>query len=275
MRAWHEANSGQWVETIPPDGGGWAIGWYHRQTELVRRYRPDYVYLDGYSLPFGGIGEAAAAQFYDETVRRTGEFSGVMTAGFTEGQGTVLNLERRVADAIRPEPWQTATCIGDWHYNRARFLEKSYVPAVDVIRQLADVISKNGTMLLSIPLRGDGTLDSEELAILDTLGRWMAQEGEAAIYGSRPWRRFGEDAGGGVRFTTKGGRLFALLLDPRPGEIALESLGRGAGTVARVERVGAGPLEFTQIDAALRVTLSAEDLAGPVPVLAIAGDGLT
>jgi alpha-L-fucosidase len=208
-------------------------------------------------------------------MRRSGEFSGVLTAGFTEGQGTVLNLERRVADAIRPEPWQTATCIGDWHYNRARFLEKTYVPAVDVIRQLADVVSKNGTMLLSIPLRGDGTLDSEELEILDTLGRWTAREGEAAIYGSRPWRRFGEETGGGVRFTTRDGRLFALLLDPAPGEIALESLGRSAGTVARVERVGGGSLAFTQTDATLKVTVRAEDLVGPVPVLAIAGDGLT
>ncbi len=272
MRAWHDAHSGQWVETIPPEGGAWAIGWYHRQTELVWRYQPDYVYLDGYSLPFGGIGQAAARQFYDEAVRRTGEFSGVMTAGFTEGQGTVLNLERRVADAIRPEPWQTATCIGDWHYNRGRFEDKSYVPAVEVIRQLADVVSKNGTLLLSIPVRGDGTLDLEETAILDTLGRWMAREGEAAIYGSRPWRRFGEE---GVRFTTKGGRLFALLLDPKPGALILPSLGRAsAGGIERVVLVGGGPLEFVQTDAALQVILTEDHPRGPVPVLAIAGEGL-
>ena len=248
------------------------MGWYHRQTELVRRYQPDYVYLDGYSLPFGGIGQAAARQFYDEAVRRTGEFSGVMTAGFTEGQGTVLNLERRVADAIRPEPWQTATCIGDWHYNRGRFEDKSYVPAVEVIRQLADVVSKNGTLLLSIPVRGDGTLDSEETAILQMLGRWTAREGEAAIYGSRPWRRFGEE---GVRFTTKGGRLFALLLDPKPGALLLSSLGRAsAGGIERVELVGGGPLEFVQSDAALQVILNEDHSRGLVPVLAMVGEGL-
>jgi alpha-L-fucosidase len=245
--------------------------------ELVELYQPDFLYHDGYSLPFGAIGVAAAAHFYNQAVLRTGEFSGVMTAGFTEGQGTLLNLERRVADAIRLEPWQTATCIGDWHYNRARFTERSYVPALDVIRQLADVVSKNGTLLLSIPVRGQGTLDEEELKILGDLGRWMAREGEAAIYGSRPWRRFGEDAGGGVRFTTKGGRLFALLLDPRPGELAMPLLGRaanGGARAARVELVGGGPLPFAQTDEALRVSLRAEDLGGPVPVLAIAGEGL-
>ncbi len=271
MRAWHDAHSGQWTEAIPPDGGAWAMAWLKRQTELVDRYQPDFLYQDGYSLPFGAIGEAARDHFYRQAIARTGAFSGVMTAGFAEGQGTVLNLERRVADAIRSEPWQTATCIGDWHYNRARFLEKSYVPAVDVIRQLADVVAKNGTLLLSIPVRGDGTLDSEELAILDTLGRWMAREGEAAIYGSRPWRHFGGDADGGVRFTTKGGRLLALLLDPRPGELSLPLHG---GRAERVERIGGGPLAFSHEGGALRVNLGPEDAAGPVPVLAISGPGL-
>ena len=198
-----------------------------------------------------------------------------MSAGFEVGQGTILNQERKVVDGIREEPWQSATCIGDWHYNRGRFEDKSYVPAVEVIRILADVVSKNGTLLLSIPVRGDGTLDAEEMAILEVLGRWMAREGEAAIYGSRPWRRFGEDGGGGVRFTTKGGRLFALLLDPKPGPLTLPALGLSAAEgarVARVELVGGGPLEFVQTDAALKITLS--DLGSPVPVLAIGGDGL-
>ena len=274
MREWHDAHSGQWVEDVPPGGEAWARRWLARQIELVERYRPDFLYQDGYSLPFGELGVAAAAHFYNQAIARTGEFSGVMTAGFTEGQGTLLNLERKVADAIRSAPWQTATCIGDWHYNRGRFEEKSYVPAVEVIRQLADVVSKNGTLLLSIPVRGEGTLDAEEIAILDALGRWMTREGEAAIYGSRPWRRFGED---GVRYTVSRGRLHALLLDPVPRPLELIALGleqAGGARVERVELIGGRPLEFQQVHRALQVTLTPEDLGGPVPVLAIMGEGL-
>ena len=272
MRHWHDENSFTWLETIPPGDHAYAARWLARHQALVGRYKPDFLYQDSHRLPFGQYGLMAAADFYNQAIARTGEFSGVMSAGFEAGQGTILNQERKVVDGIREEPWQSATCIGDWHYNRGRFTDRSYVPAVEVVRILADVVSKNGTLLLSIPVRGEGTLDAEELAILDVLGRWMSREGEAAIYGSRPWRRFGEE---GVRFTTKGGRLFALLLDPKPGALILPSLGRAsAGGVERVELVGGGPLAFVQTGAELQVELNEDHSRGPVPVLAIAGEGL-
>src|SRR3546814_7316677 len=101
-------------------------------------------------------------------------------------------VERGFSDRLRAEPWQTCTCIGDWHYNRARFEQKSYVPAEQVIQRLCDVVSKNGNLLLSIPVRGDGTIDSEEEKIVGGITRWMERNGDAALYGSRPWRIFGE-----------------------------------------------------------------------------------
>lgn len=277
MRAWHDANSGQWVETIPPQGIAFASNWLARQMALVERYEPDFLYQDGYSLPFGDIGVMAAAHFYNRAIARTGSFSGVMSAGFTRDQGTIPNLERKVAEQIEPEPWQAATCIGDWHYNRARFLEKSYVPARDVIWQLADVVSKNGTLLLSIPVRGEGTLDSEERAILGALGTWMAREGEAAIRGSRPWRSFGGEAGGGVRYTRKGATVFALLRAPESGPLVLPELGTGplgGARVESVERIGGGPVPFMQGTDSLRLDPTGFDADSMVPVLRIEGRGL-
>lgn len=275
MIRFHDALSGPWPETMPPQGPAFAMNWLARQIELVERYAPDFVYQDGHTLPFGNIGVTAAAHFYNHVLQRTGKFDGVMTAGPPTGQGTLPTLERKIADGIRAEPWQTATCIGDWHYNRARFLEKSYLPVREVIRQLADVVAKNGTLLLSIPVRGDGTLDSEEQAILATLGRWMALEGEAAIYSSRPWRVHGEDD---VRYTVKQGRLNALLLDPKAGQLALAALGKRlaqGGTVERVRLIGGGPVNFRQSDDALVVEVGADIARRDIPVLAIEGAGLT
>jgi alpha-L-fucosidase len=48
------------------------------------------------------------------------------------------------------------------------------------------VVSKNGNLLLNIPLRHDGTIDAEEERLLAGLAAWIAVNGEA-IYGTRPW----------------------------------------------------------------------------------------
>ena len=52
-------------------------------------------------------------------------------------------------------------------------------------------VSKNGNLMLSVPLRPEGTLDDECRKILEEIGEWMEINGEA-IYNTRPWKRFGE-----------------------------------------------------------------------------------
>ena len=59
------------------------------------------------------------------------------------------------------------------------------------MKQLVDIVSKNGNLLLSIPLRADGTYDDKEARILDDLEAWMTVNGES-IFGTRPWVKFGE-----------------------------------------------------------------------------------
>ena len=124
-------------------------------------------------------------------------------------------------------------------------------------------------LLLSIPVRGDGTLDELESPILDRLGTWMAREGEAAIYGSRPWHVFGEEAGGGVRYTVKGGALHALLLKPQAGSLKLAALGGSA--VERVTVVGGDALAFAIGQEGLEATLPGGIEMRTVPVLRIDG----
>jgi len=54
-----------------------------------------------------------------------------------------------------------------------------------------DIVSKNGNLLLNIPLRPDGTFDEESTHRMQGIGRWMAING-MTIYGTRPWKVFGE-----------------------------------------------------------------------------------
>ena len=91
---------------------------------------------------------------------------------------SVADIERGVIDGILPRPWQSETCIGDWHYDSKLFQNHTYMKPGEVIHWLIDVVSKNGTFVLNIPGLPDGTIDADEVAILDALTGWMKLNGE-------------------------------------------------------------------------------------------------
>jgi len=295
MNAWHDAHDGQWLETVPPGNAAFAERWLARCNELTDRYDPDLLYFDDTGLPLAGYGLRATAHFYNSNRRRRGRLEAVVTGKQLTGpqRAAILeDVERGYSDRLRPEPWQTDTCIGDWHYNRARFEQRNYVPAKAVIQRLCDTVAKNGNLLLSVPVRGDGSIDAEERRIVAAIGAWLRRNGEA-IYATRPWRRYGEGptqpAAGmlneaaakpftprDVRFTTGAGNLYAILLETRrEGQVRIESLGGPrAGGIERVELIGGGPLAFRQDGGALLVDGVGSD-AGDVPVLRVRGRGLT
>ncbi|MAX00054.1 MAG: alpha-L-fucosidase [Sphingomonas sp.] len=297
MNAWHEKHDGQWVEHGPPNDPAYVSKWLMRQIDLVEKYRPDLVYFDDYRLPFGSVGLEAAADYYNRSIDWHGKIDVALTAKKLkpwERFGVVEDVERGFADRIWDEPWQTDTCIGDWFYNIARLNDRSYKSAEQVMQRLADVVSKNGNLLLSIPQPGDGSIDSEEEKILDRMTDWMAINGEA-IFASRPWHRFGEGpttlktgmqneaeqkpfTAEDIRFTTKGETLYAILLGWPRGETIIKSLGARALAGRRVERVtllGGGTISHRQDGDALRFRLPSDAGERFVPVLRIDGKGLT
>jgi alpha-L-fucosidase len=80
------------------------------------------------------------------------------------------------------------------------------MPPREIIHWLVDTVSKNGTFLLNIPGRPDGTIDGKERLILERIGEWFKINGEA-IYSTRPWSVFGE--GPHLTAVTVGGKLTA------------------------------------------------------------------
>ncbi len=181
-------------------------------------------------------------------------------------RGIVEDVERGFSDRLRPEPWQTDTCIGSWHYDRPLYERDGYKSSRDVIQRLIDVVSKNGCLLVSIPQRGDGSIDDKEEKVLEGMAGWIAVNGEAiyALAAVAGVRRRADQAGRGhaqnegdakpfeaadIRFTTKGGELFALPMAWPAGELVIESLATSgptsAGEVRRVELLGSSePLAF-------------------------------
>ena len=297
MIAWHSSRDDQWLEGVPSGNLAFVEQWLARQKQLVEDYRPDIVYLDHSRVPFDQYGLEAIAHYYNQALSWHGTPDAVITAGEAgpfERRALVSNIERGTLDDIQKNPWQTATCIGDWHYSRRIYEDGSYKSGRTVVQMLADVVSKNGNLLLNIPVRGDGTIDDKEEKILDAIARWTSRNGEA-IFGSRPWRSFGEGptrpppAGAfgeakatpltsrDVRFTTKAGSLYAIFMEWPEGESAISSLGAralGGAAIEKVELLGGPPLEFRHDPEALRLTLPrASDEF--IPAIRIIGRGLT
>jgi alpha-L-fucosidase len=283
---WHNKHDGRWTEAPPPDNQAFVDRWFLRCQDLMDKYHPDVVYFDDTELPLGQAGLDAVAHYYNSSMARTGGVLDVVATGkkmtAAHRAAVVEDIERGIATEIRPDPWQTDTCIGDWHYSRAIAEQNRYKTVPQVVDMLLDIVSKNGNLMLSIPVRGNGTIDEREIAFLDGLTAWMRINGEG-IFGSRPWRVYGEgpstegtpEAGrfGGardvrayttkdVRFTTRGDTLYAYLLakpsDPR---VTIASLGSasphvGGRKVQDVSLLGAGgKLPWTQDASGLSVQL--------------------
>jgi alpha-L-fucosidase len=298
VRKWHNEHDHLWDENLPPNNPLFAQTWFLRCQDLLEKYRPDLLYFDNTGLPLGQVGLDITAWYYNANREwHRGRLEAVVNAkDLAEQHRTALveDIERGVSDAIRPQPWQTDTCIGEWHYRRSLFEEHRYKSARTIITRFCDIVSKNGNLLLSIPLRADGTIDEDERAFLQQLAAWMTLN-EEAIYATRPWRVFGEgptrvkagrfrESGASdftaedIRFTQKADCLFAIVLDhPRSDSITIKSLAAATpGEIARVELLATGTrLPFRRNASGLTVKIPATLPGQYAFAFKILGRGLT
>ena len=274
---------------------------YHRTIDLLDKYQPDLLYFDDTILPLyqvdPSIGLRIAAHHYNARLKQhEGQTEAVLTGkGLNTQQQLCLvrDIERGRTDTIEPQPWQTDTCIGQWHYSRSVYENHQYKTPDQVAKMLVDIVSKNGNLLLNIPVRGDGTIDSDETAFLQGMAAWMSVNSEA-IYGTRPWTISGEgpvktkagsfNEGGDdrltatdFRFTTKGNTLYAAAMGwPDSRTLTVKTLAANApglvGTVKTVSLLGSSaPLPWTQTADGLVVTLPEQKPCDHAYVLKIGG----
>ena len=234
----------------------------NRTFDLIDKYHPDLLYFDDRVMPLynvdHSVGLRIAAHHYNTSAKRHGGQQQVVLnckeLSDEQRQCLTEDYERGQSDVIRPQPWQTDTCIGNWHYQRSIYENHAYKTPDQVVKVLIDIVSKNGNLMLNIPVRGDGTIDPDEVAFLQGMAAWMAVNGEA-IYATRPWKLYGEGpvkiVGGAYseqarpytakdfRFTTKGNTLYATALGwPDDGKLTVRVLADAApGLVGKIKTV--------------------------------------
>jgi alpha-L-fucosidase len=266
--------------------------WFDRIKDMIDRYHPDLLYSDS-PLPYPDeFGRKLLAHYYNDSARQhNGQVQAIYNCKQDSQGRWVQDLERGVMDKICPQPWQTDTCVGGWYYDVNLAKAHGYKSTATVIQMLCDIVSKNGNLLLNFPPRPDGTLDDDELKILDGMAAWTAINGEA-IYGTRPWKIFGESSrklqGGmfnegalrytakDIRFTTKGNVLYAIALGwPEDRRLAIRSLAAAAGRVSGVTLLGhAGDLPWSQTADGLIITLPEKKPCEHAYALKVLGDDL-
>jgi alpha-L-fucosidase len=255
--------------------------WLARSAELVDRYQPQLVWFDWWIAqpPVHASLKAFAAFYYNRgkqwgkgvaiNYKKHGGESFPDTAG-------VLDIERGQLATIRPLFWQTDTAVSktSWGYVR----NHEYKTVDSIVDDLVDIVSKNGSLLLNIGPRPDGTIPEAEETMLREIGGWLSVNGEA-IYGARTFGVFGEGptavvegpfaddkrqpfTSEDVRFTARDGRVYAIVLAwPANGRLSIRSLARGSAHLAQpirtVELLGSALTpKWTQDASGLQVELA-------------------
>jgi alpha-L-fucosidase len=241
--------------------------WALRIMDVINKYDPDFIYTDGDSTqPFSGdktgtgykcdAMQRVIADYYNRTLANRGKVDTFSIVKFHAGTNGVVNtVESRIPKPIMTNgPWIGENALGDWFYRP----DIVYSPRALVLYML-EIVSRDGSYAVNIPLKPDGSLDPECIQTLRQVGAWMKINGQG-IYGSKAWVKLGEGVteadgtlrtlpGGALgqkqasfhfgpadfRFTVgKDGAVYAFALEPpQPGQhLTIVSLGTSAGLLS-------------------------------------------
>ena len=232
-------------EPVPMPDEDFNKRWHSRVIEVIDKYQPDLIYFDNkldlidstYRLDF-------LSYYYNQA--HNWDRDVLVTYKFTDLKpwAGVLDVERARMSDLKDFPWLTDDSVdwGSW----CNVSDPDYKSTDRLIDFLVDVVSKNGCVLLNVTPTAEGEIPEPVKERLLEMGQWLELNGEA-IYGTRPWKVFGEgpaevveghlserqnpdNTAEDIRFTQKDKHLYAILLGiPNDLNVTIQSLNQDNG----------------------------------------------
>ncbi|WP_372755645.1 alpha-L-fucosidase [Mariniflexile sp.] len=176
----------------------------------------------------------------------------IINSRIKHGFGDYKVTEQEIVKGLEVEPWEACITMGkNWGYIEYDTIYKS---SELMTRQLLEIVSKGGNLLLNNGPTGKGEITNLAQERLAEMGVWMKQNSEG-IYGAKPWNVQSErltevsknteilnaskeentmkdnlhdgtskEIFPEVRFTTKDGFIYAYVCSPTEKEVLIKSL---------------------------------------------------
>ncbi len=163
--------------------------WYDIVDEVATKYSPDMIWFDSWlNMIPEELRQEMVANYYNKA-RAKGQD---VTIGYKQEDLPldvgILDIEQGGKTDISERVWMTDITISNssWSYVEGQ----TYKAPELVLRNMIDVWSKNGIVLLNISPTSHGVIPEAQREVLRPIGEWLAKYGEA-VYETRPFSKYG------------------------------------------------------------------------------------
>ncbi len=164
--------------------------WLEQCREVIEDYNPDLLWFDSDldQMPVK-TRQKMTAMMFNNGVKNGRDVAVITKQKDLPENIRILDIEQGGKEGMSEDYWLTDITVSlssGWCYVN----DQTYKPVEMLVRNMIDVWSKRGVVLLNISPRADGVIIDEQRERMLAIGEWLKIYGEA-VYGTRAYEIFG------------------------------------------------------------------------------------